>query len=139
MGLLREPGLKAMELGGVEMAHIQRKILGGLKEWVREVLGELGRRIDRIKKELECCRRGMLNQYNVNREHVLRFKLERLQDQLNIYWKQRAHTLWLTKGDRNAKYFHACASERKRKNYVKSLKEEGGDVVAGRRLKPFNC
>jgi hypothetical protein len=38
-------------------------------------------------------------------EHVLRFKLDRLQEQLHIYSKQRAHSLWLTKGDRNTMFF----------------------------------
>lgn len=97
---------------------------------------ELEQRISKTKKELEICRKARLSKANVNREHVLRFKLDRLVEQLHIYWKQRAHPLWLTKGDRNTKYFHACASERRR-NFIKVLREEGGVTVAGKRLKPF--
>jgi hypothetical protein len=128
---------EAMEAGDANVIQIQKKILGELHNWDRNVLGELERRISKVRKELERCRRGQLNQENVNREHVLRYKLERLEDQLHIYWKQRAHTTWLTKGDRNTKFFHASASERKRINYIKSLHGDDGGVVTGRRLKPF--
>lgn len=120
-GLVEKAWAEAMESGAVEMVEIRKKILGDLKEWDKNVLGELERRICRVKKELEWYRRGRITPENVHKEHVLRFKLDRLQEQLHIYWKQRAHPLWLTKGDRNTKYFHACASERKRKSFSQIL------------------
>ena len=62
---------------------------------------------------------------------MLRYKLERLQDQKNIFWKQRAHAHWLKDGDQNTKYFHACVCERKRENMIKKLKTDSGGVVEG--------
>ena len=46
-----------------------------------------------------------------------------------MYWQQRAHANWLKYGDRNTKYFHAVASERKKMNNIRSLKREGGGVL----------
>jgi hypothetical protein len=60
-----------------------------------------------------------------------------LQDQLHVHWKQGAHIAWLTKGDRNTKFFHAQASERRRKNFVKKLEEDGGGTVEGKHLISF--
>lgn len=77
------------------------------------------------------CRRSPLNQQQVNREQLLRYKLSRLEDQHNMYWRQRAHANWLKFGDRNTQFFHAQASERKRKNVIKKLKKEDGSVVEG--------
>ena len=94
-----------IDAGAVTLVDIQRNILGDLKERDRNVLGVLEKRISRLKKELEICRRATLSQENVNVEHVLRFKLDRLQEQLHIYCKQRAHSLWLTKGHRNTMFF----------------------------------
>jgi hypothetical protein len=37
--------------------------------------------------------------------------------------------LWLTKLDRNTKFFHTAASERKRRNVIKKLKKEDGGKV----------
>jgi len=128
---------EAREIGEINVVQAQKNLLGDLREWDRNVLGELEKRISQVKKELEWCRRRSLNQVNVNHEHVLRYKLDRLQEQLHIYWKQRAHPLWLLKGDLNMKYFHACASDRRRRNHIKALKEEGGDVVTGKRLKSY--
>ena len=123
--------------GEADMMEFQRKLLSELWSWDKEVLGELERRIKNAKRELERCRRRSISQEQVNREHILRYKLERLQDQLHVYWKQRAHTAWLTKGDRNTKFFHAYASERKRRNYIKKLKDDAGGEVQERHLRQF--
>jgi hypothetical protein len=42
---------------------------------------------------------------------------------------------WLVKGDHNTKFFHAQASERKKRNTVKMLKD--GGEAAGKLLKTF--
>jgi hypothetical protein len=129
--------LSALDDGEVNMMEIQKRVLGDLWTWDKEVLGELEKRINKAKRDLERCRRISITLEQVNREHVLRYKLERLQDQLHIYWKQRAHNAWLIKGDRNTKFFHAHASERRRNNFVKKLKDENGGAVEGGQLKGF--
>lgn len=103
----------------------------------KNVLGELEKGINKVKKELEQCRRQHISQDSVSREHVLWYKLKRLQEQLNIYWKQRSHIAWLTKGDRNTQYFHAAASERRRINKIRRLRKEDGRVVEGSTLKEY--
>jgi len=76
---------KAMEDGVSNVMDVQKKVLGNLWEWVRNVLGELDERISKFKKELEFWRRQNISQDAINREHFLRDKLERLQDQQNTY------------------------------------------------------
>jgi hypothetical protein len=67
------------------MMEIQKRVLGDLWTWDKEVLGELEKRINKAKRDLERCRRISITLEQVNREHVLRYKLERLQDKLHIY------------------------------------------------------
>jgi hypothetical protein len=60
------------------------------------------------------------------REEVLRYKLERLEEQVDLYWRQRAHVRWLQQGDRNTAFFHACRRERRKCNRIGRLKKADG-------------
>ncbi|XP_004305638.1 PREDICTED: putative ribonuclease H protein At1g65750-like [Fragaria vesca subsp. vesca] len=42
------------------------------------------------------------------------------------YWRQRSRAIWLKKGDRNSKFFHKKASNRKKRNRIKGLRDEHG-------------
>jgi hypothetical protein len=83
--------------GNSTLLELQSRVLGELWEWDRSILGELEKRVKNAKGELEKCRRRGISQENVSREHVLRYKLERLEDQMHVYRKQRAHNSWLLK------------------------------------------
>jgi hypothetical protein len=106
-----------------------RKVAVKLQDWNRNVLGDLQKRIKKTRKDLNRCLKDTISQESIHREHVLRFKLERLEDQLDVYWKQRAHVDWLKHGDRNTRFFHSCCSERKRRNRITKLKKENGDII----------
>lgn len=113
------------------VAEAIRRVGYDLHSWSKEILGDLKNRIKRAKKDLNRCRKGAISKQQVAQEQLLRYKLERLQDQKNIYWKQRAHAHWLKDGDRNTSFFHACASNRRRVNQIKKLHTDEGGVVEG--------
>ncbi|XP_042958118.1 uncharacterized protein LOC122293667 [Carya illinoinensis] len=50
----------------------------------------------------------------------------------NIKWKQRAKQRWLSEGDRNTKYFHQCASDRRKSNVVRKLMDSNGQAVSSK-------
>jgi hypothetical protein len=92
---------REMELNNKGAMGAVRGILGVLVDWSKNVLGDLEKRIKKLKKELEEWRRKDISQEQVRREGVLRFKLSRLEDQRELYWKQRAHAHWMKEGDWN--------------------------------------
>ena len=99
-----------------------QKVASELQNWSTNILGDLEKRLKIVKRELEEVRRSAISPLQVSRELFLREKLERLEHQRDLYWKQRSHVNWLKSGDKNTKYFHAFASERKKRNTIRQLK-----------------
>jgi hypothetical protein len=46
--------------------------------------------------------------------------------QEELWWRQRAKEEWLKQGDRNTKFFHACANSKRRKIFVGTIVDEMG-------------
>jgi hypothetical protein len=61
-------------------------------------------------------------------EKQVRLELQKLIDSEELWWRQPAKADWLKSGDRNTRFFHACANERKRRNTVGSITDENGTV-----------
>jgi hypothetical protein len=59
---------------------------------------------------------------------VLSYRLEKVEEQVDIFWRQRAHVNWLERGDRNAAFFHKWCSERRKNKIGRIRKEDGGWV-----------
>jgi hypothetical protein len=115
-------------LGG-RVQDAVKNVARDLGDWSRNVLGDLEKRIKRARSSLEACRRGAVNNSSVGREEILRYKLDRLEEQRNLYWRQRAKVHWLKEGDRNTRFYHQYASERRRRSRIMRLVQEDGGVV----------
>ena len=57
---------------------------------------------------------------------ALRRELNELLDDEELFWGQRAKAHWLKEGDRNTKYFHAHASDRRKQNTILGIWDEYG-------------
>jgi len=62
------------------------------------ILGDLEKRLRKAKKELEKWRRAPLDDVSVGREVGWSFKVDRLEEEIDRYRKQRAHVNWLQSG-----------------------------------------
>ncbi|KAH7526808.1 hypothetical protein JRO89_XSUnG0053100 [Xanthoceras sorbifolium] len=53
-------------------------------------------------------------------------KIDLILQDFEVFWRQRSRAPWLRAGDRNSKFFHAKASQRRRRNCINGLIDERG-------------
>jgi hypothetical protein len=81
-----------------------------------------------LQNELLKCQTVHPMLQNHNREELLE-EYEAAEDRLNTYWCQRSRIQWAELGDRNTSFFHAVASQRKRRNKIVAIRDETGQLV----------
>ncbi|XP_059439515.1 uncharacterized protein LOC132172089 [Corylus avellana] len=59
---------------------------------------------------------------------AIKRKLQECMEVEDLKWRQRAKETWLVQGDKNSKYFHACASQRRSANKITSIADKGGNI-----------
>lgn len=60
-------------------------------------------------------------------------RINELHHREEIMWRQRSRIQWLAEGDRNTKFFHLRASQRRRKNLIKNLRKSNGEFTSDER------
>ena len=85
-----------------------------LRTWSSEVYGQIPKKIQAKRTVLNSLTRS-------NRDGVLSYEINSLKREINsllddeeFYWGQWAKEHWLKEGDKNTKFFHAQASERRK-------------------------
>ena len=56
----------------------------------------------------------------------LQQEVQQILEQEDMKWQQRSKENWLKNGDRNTKYFHACASQKRKKSCIAKISDGQG-------------
>jgi uncharacterized protein YdcH (DUF465 family) len=94
-----------------------------LKQWVRKQANTVEERIQFIEQELHQLQEQELMEFPVS-EASLKDEMHTLMEQEELKWKQRAKENWLRSGDRNSKFFHACASQKHGRGRISEIKDK---------------
>ena len=113
------------------MAMVQNKIRNCrkvLRNWSKDhftnVTRELHKKKAWLKEAESLSRRGG----DHTRAKALKHKVTLLYGREEKMWRQRSRNNWLRCGDRNTRFFHQLATQRRRRNFIESLQDNNGVV-----------
>lgn len=95
--------LKKIEKCGKELAH-----------WSQNCFGSVRKELDKKKKELAQVEKMALQSGGSLRIVELRNEINALMGKEERMWRQRSRNLYLKEGDRNTRFFHCKATQRKK-------------------------
>jgi hypothetical protein len=97
-----------------------------LLKWSQSQLRPTPRNIESKKRQLQELECQSTECYNAREVNMVRRELRTLMRKEEIFWRQRSRVTWLKGGDSNSRYFHECASQRRKTNTVHGLHDSNG-------------
>ncbi|XP_074306100.1 uncharacterized protein LOC141641331 [Silene latifolia] len=123
--------IKGVERGNGDLASSLRGCANELQAWKKINIGKINRSLEVKRRQLARLNEGDRSEEAMTRRRKLIAEIAGLYKQEEQYWRQRSRALWLRKGDRNTKFFHSRAGERRRKNHIVGLIDEDGREHTG--------
>jgi hypothetical protein len=114
-----------------DLQHKLDGTLNSLHNWGKKKFGHIPRKITIAQNELK--QLNEQNDQNTSGDLIgnIRDKERELDDLLHqeeMWWNQRSRVLWLKHGDKNTRFFHQKASQRRKKNRIEAITNSMGIV-----------
>uniref|UniRef100_A0A803MJ30 Uncharacterized protein n=1 Tax=Chenopodium quinoa TaxID=63459 RepID=A0A803MJ30_CHEQI len=114
--------------GGGDISHNIKRTAANLGGWSKAYFGNFA-------KEMGDCKAGMaaLMEKEPSPENIAQMKaiderMDELEEREEVFWKQRSRQEWLKSGDKNSKFFHTKAQQRRKRNAIVKIKDEAGNI-----------
>lgn len=120
-------GDKASTLG--EFEKKLAAVAGQLGVWGLQSFGHVRQELKKLNVELDKLRSDSHRTGPTHEEIKITERILELHHREEIMWRQRSRIMWLSAGDRNTKFFHDRASQRRRKNRITRLRKQDGQVT----------
>ncbi|KAL9665225.1 hypothetical protein QQ045_020638 [Rhodiola kirilowii] len=114
--------------GGVRWSKKLKSCKEMLKSWNRVAFGDVRRRIEKLKQELEMVKSEARTGDMIERERKIAEDLDLWLAREEALWMQRSRVTWMTQGDKNTKFFHARGCQRRKKNWIAKLQDSQGGI-----------
>jgi hypothetical protein len=116
----------------VTVQELQKKLIdvvGQLQGWGRNTFGHVRLELKQLKAELEKFQADP-NQIGPSHAEIkVTDRIVELNHHEEVMWQQCSRVQWLQAWDKNTKFFHMRASQRKKKNKISRLKQPDGSVT----------
>lgn len=95
-----------------------------LTNWNRQEFGHIGKKLAKAQERLQTLEARSVRMSNTIEVCQQRAEVNRLLDLEEKMWKQRSCNSWLREGDKNTRFFHEKATNRKQRNTTPSVMDE---------------
>ena len=109
-----------------DMVEKLQSLAGNLEGWSRTTFGHVQKEIRELTRQLEDLREDQSRIGPTHEEIKIVDRLVELRFREETMWRQRSRVQWLAEGDKNTRFFHLRASQRKKKNKISGLKKPDG-------------
>lgn len=115
------------------MGQLQQKLTkvsGSLGGWGKTTFGSVKVEIQALCERVSALRADPLRLGPSEEETRITQRLLELYQREEVMWRQRSCVQWLAEGDKNTRFFHLRASQRKKRNKISQLKREDGPITS---------
>ena len=120
-----QEGWNKIEGMGSAMANVKERIEGCGRElhaWGASKTHPDTEKIKALQKRIEVLNMGECTEENKTEFLMVNKELDDLLLKEEIFWAQRSQISWLKHGDKNTKFFHSKALQRRRRNFIQGIK-----------------
>jgi hypothetical protein len=102
--------------------------LNELHKWGQSTFGIIPKRIKKTQRDLERLQ-NLSNTQQLHQQITQKEKeLDDLLEKEEMWWSQRSRALWLAHWDKNTRFFHLKASQRRNKNKIEAIADPMGNI-----------
>jgi hypothetical protein len=105
-----------------------RNTAGSIMGWCSQSFGAVRTELRKLRSQLHVLRMKPGRVGPDYEEKKVEHKIVELSFREEIMWRQRARVQWLAEGDKNTRFFHQKANNRKKKNRITRLVEENATI-----------
>uniref|UniRef100_A0A2N9FH09 Reverse transcriptase domain-containing protein n=1 Tax=Fagus sylvatica TaxID=28930 RepID=A0A2N9FH09_FAGSY len=98
----------------------------GLGKWSKQHFGNVTRQLAEKRQQLLDAEANAIQGGSLDSLKRLKSEINFLLEKEERMWRQRSRTSWLKDGDRNTRYFHGQASQRRRRNRIMGFQNNEG-------------
>nr|XP_023925285.1 uncharacterized protein LOC112036686 [Quercus suber] len=116
---------------GTENSKVIRKIEKSGKElinWSRSNFGNIRNELVKKRKELARAEKQAVRTRNSFLVVLLKKEINTLMGKEERMWRQRSRFTNITEGDRNTRFFHSRATQRKRRNCINNIRNQADEM-----------
>jgi hypothetical protein len=98
--------------------------LDHMSSWGKQQFGNIPKRIKVVQDDLIELNNNSEKAEMMNKILQKEMELDKLLESEEMWWNQRSRVLWLQHGDKNTKFFHQKATQRRKRNIIDSIMDK---------------